>query len=284
MTQSADDNSIVGQRIQEKFQFYVLALTFTVLGLSVQTSSFGVSRLADGLELAAWAALAVSGLVGLWRVEGTPHLYDLFAVRNQYDTRAQGLRKIESQGARSVTSLEDGLEHPISEALQNAVSSVTIIDSHLKPLKVSLQARYRAQRALFVAGFVLLVCARGWSPLRALVAVPEFTVADSGSNAVRRMRLIVEPELSRVRMLVSGSTDEIAVWGAGGTFLPPVVSSCKVFSQQDWACANANTALPGMSGTPMVVGRLEMREGVLTETLLGGGTRTYAAHWKLFGR
>ncbi len=169
MTQGADDNSVVGQRIQEKLHFYVIALTFTVLGLSIQTSTFGHSLLADLVELIAWLSLLGSGLIGLWRVEGTPHLYDLYALRSTYDTRAQGLRKVESQDVRSVTSLEDGLEHPIGEALHNAVASVSIIDEQLKPWQNTLKARYRWQRGLFVAGFILLVVSRAFLPASTIV-------------------------------------------------------------------------------------------------------------------
>src|SRR5688572_20620227 len=47
---------------QEKFEFYLLALIFTILGLAVQTAKFGSHVVADALELCSWAALLISGL------------------------------------------------------------------------------------------------------------------------------------------------------------------------------------------------------------------------------
>ena len=37
-----DPNTQAGQRFQEKFEFYLVALAFTILGLAAQTAEFGV--------------------------------------------------------------------------------------------------------------------------------------------------------------------------------------------------------------------------------------------------
>jgi hypothetical protein len=59
-------------RIQHRFDFYIVALTFTLLGLSVQTARFCSSRWSNGLELVGWLAFLGSALVGLWRLEKIP--------------------------------------------------------------------------------------------------------------------------------------------------------------------------------------------------------------------
>jgi hypothetical protein len=164
MTDPPDENLVSAQRTQEKLEFYVIALTFTVLGFSIQTAHFGRNVFADILELLSWVSLLTSGLVGLWRVEGLPRLYNLFALRIQYQTRAQGIRKVAAQGARVVTSLADGLEHPIADALHNAVSSVSKIEEGLNPWEETLGGRYRWQRRLFVVGFGTLTVARALIP------------------------------------------------------------------------------------------------------------------------
>jgi len=63
-----EDSLDIGRRIQEKFEFYFLSLTFVVLGLSIQTSRFDGHLLADGFELISWMCLFVSGLSGLFRM------------------------------------------------------------------------------------------------------------------------------------------------------------------------------------------------------------------------
>ena len=59
------DNIEYSRQLQEKFELYLLALTFTLLGLAVQTAKFGSFRMADALEILGWIALAISGLSGL---------------------------------------------------------------------------------------------------------------------------------------------------------------------------------------------------------------------------
>jgi hypothetical protein len=164
MADGYDENILIAHRTQDKLEFYALALTFTVLGLSIQTAKFEGNVWANLLELLGWIALLTSGLVGLRRLEEKPNLYNLFALQVQYNDRAKGIRKIESQGARTVISLEDGLQHPVSEVLDNAVTSVKTISDKLEPLQASVGKLYRIQRRTLVLGFVLLLVGRGLAP------------------------------------------------------------------------------------------------------------------------
>ena len=72
-----DWNTQAGQRFQEKLEFYLVALAFTILGLAAQIAEFGTLVWADLAELVAWAALLLSGLKGLYRLERIPHIYEL---------------------------------------------------------------------------------------------------------------------------------------------------------------------------------------------------------------
>jgi len=69
--------------IQEKFELYLVGLIFTILALSVQTSSFGTCRIADALELAGWAALLFSDISGLLRLEVVPVALRYYAAKER---------------------------------------------------------------------------------------------------------------------------------------------------------------------------------------------------------
>ena len=62
---------------QQKFVFYILGLTFTILALSIQTSSFEKFYFADLAEICGWLCLLVSGLLGLSRIEWSSVFYFL---------------------------------------------------------------------------------------------------------------------------------------------------------------------------------------------------------------
>jgi len=69
----------IAQQSQEKFEFYLVGLVFTLLALSIQTAKFGQSNLSDFFELSGWLSLAVSGLSGLWRLEYIPVIREKLA-------------------------------------------------------------------------------------------------------------------------------------------------------------------------------------------------------------
>ena len=68
----------------------MVALAFTILGLAAQTAEFGTLVWADLAELVAWAALLLSGLKGLYRLERIPHIYEPFSC--QAEQEATGFR------------------------------------------------------------------------------------------------------------------------------------------------------------------------------------------------
>ena len=122
---SAVDSQLeVGRQVHTKFAFYSVALTFTILGLAIQTASFGANVVADSAELLAWAILLLSGFNGLFLLEKVVTLLGLH-VRKQF---AQDVKKvIIEEDSRASTA-------------------------------------YRRHRSAFVWGVVLLVVSRGLVP------------------------------------------------------------------------------------------------------------------------
>ena len=73
----AENSSVTPQSVMEKYEFYFLALTFTILGASIQTADFSAySKAGVVAEIVGWAALGLSGLVGLSKIEALPVMID----------------------------------------------------------------------------------------------------------------------------------------------------------------------------------------------------------------
>ena len=86
-------NTEISIRLKERFEFYVIALAFTILGLSIQTASFGTSLPSDSFELLGWLFLFISGLVGLSRLEWIPVWYDVRVEIEDWLSNAKRVRQ-----------------------------------------------------------------------------------------------------------------------------------------------------------------------------------------------
>jgi len=70
-----NQNYVISREIASKFEFYFLALVFTILGLSVQTTAFVTYYNQGFFEIIALSSFLVSGLAGLSRIEWSSVFY-----------------------------------------------------------------------------------------------------------------------------------------------------------------------------------------------------------------
>ena len=94
----SDNERSVAQQSQEKFQFYGVALVFTILGLSIQTATFDGHIIARICELFSWLMLLVSGLSGLSHLEWNPVIRVQMVRKDELEGKANQLQAQKSQG------------------------------------------------------------------------------------------------------------------------------------------------------------------------------------------
>jgi hypothetical protein len=156
---------------QQKFDYYVVALIFTLLAVSVQTGAFGESATRDALELASWVLLLVAGLLALWRLEWT-HVADaLIRQIDRLDQERFELLKGKAQGQASVLVATTQTESPIDEQIANREKSASKLKAKLSQVDRSGQRKYNIGRSAFLLGLCLLVASRAYLPLLAVVGV-----------------------------------------------------------------------------------------------------------------
>jgi hypothetical protein len=159
------------QSSQHTFIQYAIGLTFAVLGLSIQTSHFGSSIIADALEILAWLALLSSGMLGLARWEKVPQIYQMFGVADVNDTYLSKLRFGKAQGVRDVTSVDTHETEPIDKTLQRVGEEGKKIAAMIEEANAKSSRMYNAQKGLFVSGFILLAAARSAIPVTRMLVV-----------------------------------------------------------------------------------------------------------------
>ena len=149
-------------RIQEKYEFYFLSLTFIILALSIQTSKFGAHAISDGLELLSWLFLFVAGMAGLSRMGWTPSLYkvkDEIMRRKWYRDEA---RRRESNGETYI--IQGDKEIPFGDFLADVSQGVKVVEDQLSKLETKNEWKYYLHVYGFTLGLLFLMGSRGYVP------------------------------------------------------------------------------------------------------------------------
>ncbi len=158
-----EDNLEISRRVQEKFEFYFLSLTFIVLGLSIQTSHFGDSLLADFFELISWVCLFVSGLSELTRMQLLPQAYKVY---HAIVTRKGNLKeaKIRQDDGESGVITSEGNKIPISDFIKEDEKGIKVVENQFAEMEKKNALKYKLHVWGFAAGLFFLICSRGLDP------------------------------------------------------------------------------------------------------------------------
>lgn len=157
---SSEENLAIGQRIQEKFDLYLLGLIFTTLALSIQTAKFGISTFASITEILSWALLLIAGLVGLWRLEFIPEMYRLTSLQHEQIEKAMAGEAARFKGEEQFYIGESRKTVTVESYIRDAREGVTKVEKALEPIERTNRWKYRVMRATFVLGLVTLMIGR----------------------------------------------------------------------------------------------------------------------------
>ena len=141
-----------------KFEFYLLALVFTVLGLSIQTGALKSHNYQFIFEISSWTAFLISGLAGLSRMEWIPHLYNQTADQ-EYD--AQLVKTLQaSPTVLSSDTLKPFSRSEVLAGIENVQNRIGLRKAELSRLDRVNKYKYEVHRWAFAAGLILLVISR----------------------------------------------------------------------------------------------------------------------------
>jgi hypothetical protein len=167
--EKALSNRNFAQSTQDKFEQYIIALTFTILALSIQSAHFGLSIVADIAECVSWVLLLVSGFFGLKRWESTPALYLTYAANDMLVRQEQQVRDVIVAGGDTIQDLKDGKIYTIKALTDSIAKNKEIVAVALKKANATLAGRFGVQKAFLYGGFLLLVFARTYIPVTSLL-------------------------------------------------------------------------------------------------------------------
>lgn len=157
------------RQLQEKFELYLLALVFTVLGLAIQTAKFGNFDIADGFELSAWILLLVSGITGLSRLEWVPVAHHTRGTETDLKKEREKFIELLSSGVDRYPVIGHNDLVTTQELIDDRSAAIVKVEQRVKELEKSIVRKYSIHKWCFVAAIVFLVCARGYSAADPLV-------------------------------------------------------------------------------------------------------------------
>jgi hypothetical protein len=159
----------IAQRSQEKFEFYLVGLVFTLLALSIQTAKFSHSNLSETFEILGWFSLAVSGLIGLWRLEYIPVIRTKLAIKAEFDEKIDELRELKLKGVKELFVLETHSNQTIEERISEYQKGVTVLDPVIIKLEKHGYIKYQIHRYTFFVGVFLLMFSRSYIPMKKII-------------------------------------------------------------------------------------------------------------------
>lgn len=164
-----DPNIKLAQEIQQKFELYLLALTFTLLCLAMQTGKFDRPLLADSAELFGWISLLVSGVVGLWRLEWIPVGYNIHGEIEQLEGDVKYCKQLLERGIQKTPVGDAEGQHSVEEIIDLKNTQIISLNHKAKKIEVGTGIKYKIQKSLFLAGLVFLILSRAYIPLQKLI-------------------------------------------------------------------------------------------------------------------
>ena len=165
----SETNSPTPKGLMEKIEFYFIGLAFTLLGLAIQ--SFKTTQIfkQDFLETSGWLLLLSSGLIGLWKLEWLPILLHVENEKADKEQIVDQLRKIASQGIRSVKISNENRTAEITEVASLAESSLNKIKDHSKKLGKRHGIKHATQKYLFIIGISSIFLARSYPVVKEIL-------------------------------------------------------------------------------------------------------------------
>src|SRR5690625_1584297 len=154
------------QSILEKFEFYLLGLTFTLLGLSIQTADFhSAPTLSVWGELFGWLLLGVSGCVGLSKVLWTSSILHVKAHKENYESLKKNVTLAEAGGAPHV--IDGYSKEPVSfdEFNSKTDQQIARLEGTLNRLGKRHDIKHHIQWWCFVSGLAIVGAMRGYSAI-----------------------------------------------------------------------------------------------------------------------
>lgn len=164
------ESAVTPHSILEKFEFYFLGLTFTLLGASIQTAAFtGHSHVSVIAEIVGWAGFAISGLVGLSKVEHLSVVIYLRNRKNEFENNKSQFEQAKASGVASARIVQTGEVMAIDAVILQVGGNAARYAEQLDKVGKRHEAKDIIQRWAFVLGLLSVAVARAYDAVAPVI-------------------------------------------------------------------------------------------------------------------
>jgi len=169
MSKAYYSNIEYSRALQEKYEYYFIALNFTLLALSVQTADFTSYSAQVVIELFGWLLLLSAGLLGLTRLEMQPVGHKGYAELQRKEEKLKQMKDAQASGRKTVQLTDRNNEE---ESIDTFIADIKNSIERNKPFLDKLEQKsiwqYRVQKYLFGTGLLAIMVSRAFAPIRVL--------------------------------------------------------------------------------------------------------------------
>ena len=164
---------------REKFDYFLVGLSFAVLAAAIQTARFPPhQKLATILEIFSWAAFIATAIIGIKKIKLHESEWFIYEARNEMDNSLTEQLKMYKVQSDSNIGPEKNLFEELKAFKEGKYfDSITSVRTAFGELVNRVQARHekahqaytRAFEILFMFALILLAVSRGLEPIKQVI-------------------------------------------------------------------------------------------------------------------
>lgn len=164
------ESAVTPHSILEKFEFYFLGLTFTLLGAAIQTAAFtGHSHISVIAEIIGWSGFAISGLVGLSKVGHLSVVIYYRNLKNESENLRTQAEQTKASGVASAKIAQTGEVLTIDAVIHQCEKNAAQYAKQLDKVGKWHEAKDIIQRWAFVSGLLSVAVARAYDAVAPII-------------------------------------------------------------------------------------------------------------------
>lgn len=171
MSKNSTHSLDASHRIQEKYDFYFLALTFTILGFTLQTKPDNLLLLSEVAELLSWLFLLTSGICGMFRIEKRYQLFATHYYKTEKGKEVKLLKEAQIKEIEYVQASSGKAILPVNDKVITGLrKKIAELNKRLEKDNLHSKMLFYLQKYLFLTGLLTMMISRGLKPFLKIIS------------------------------------------------------------------------------------------------------------------